>query len=194
MPTTHRRAALHRATAAAQSQPWWFSTRTGNAGPGRFDLAGGGTCYLAHTPAAALLEAAIDPDVEDPVIVVDDLERLTVWSGPVPSARNLADTTRPSVPGLTGEIGTVVPYDLAWLWADAFRAAGRAGISYRSRFGQDRSVALFSESAGAPVDETDARYRGTLRRLPALAFLGALPKEMVTVIGEGSDYEQAPAP
>lgn len=75
-----------------------------------------GTCYLAASPAAAIIERTADSDADQPPVLSSRaLAALRVWSGAVDSARNLADTTQASVATLTSEIATVVPYDLAWL-------------------------------------------------------------------------------
>ncbi len=121
-----------------------------------------GTCYWALSAAAAIIETTNDPDqVDPPVLTVAALERLVVWSATdVPHARSkLADTTRPSVPTLTAEIGTVVPYTLPWAWADAFDADGRRGLIYHSRLGMDESVALFGDAGndlGTPATPQSA--------------------------------------
>jgi hypothetical protein len=150
----------------------WYATRTDGPHPGRFDLADpDGTCYWAMTPATALLEVPADPQqLDPPVLSVAALQPLSAWrADTVPASRSkLADTTVASVPGLTAELATIVPYDLAWQWADALHAEGRSGIVYRSRFGQDDAVALFGP-AGIPPHTPEAT------RQPALAHGGELP-------------------
>lgn len=194
VPQTSRRRSLYRCCASRHVQPWWFSTRSHNPAPGRFDLnAPQGTCYLALSPAAAVIERTTDPDqVDDPVLSLDALAALTVWeAADVPAARSkLADTTRPSVPTLTAEVATVVPYDLAWAWADAFAAAGRSGVLYMARFAMDESVALFA-AAGTPVPALAATPTS------ALAHVGELPTGFRAGLGSVGDLdtlEQAPAP
>ena len=194
VPSTSRRRPLYRCCDARHEQPWWFSTRTDNPDPGRFDLSSPqGTCYLALSPAAAIIEKTTDPDqAEDPVLGLDSLVRLTVWEAvDVPAARSkLADTTRPSVPTLTAEIATVVPYALPWAWADAFRAEGRSGVLYLARFAMDESVALFGE-AGTP----DAAPTST--PTAALAHADELPdgfRAGLGTVGDLDALERGPSP
>lgn len=194
VPSTWRRRPLYRAVADSHTQPWWYSTRTGNPDPGRFDLESPrGTCYWALSPASALIERTTDPDQSDePVLTLDALRRLRVWKAvDVPAARSkLADTTRPSVPGLTAEISTIVPYDLSWAWADAFHADGRNGILYRARFAMDESVALFGDS-GVPDEAPEAG------RSSAVSYADTLPlgfRAGLGAVGDLDTLERAPAP
>lgn len=109
------------------------------------------------------------------------LEAITVWSGRVSAAVNLADVTVASVPELTAEIATIDDYRLPWQWADALHGDGRGGIVYRGRFAQSECVALFGPASvptavpastalrPSPPSRTSApcRQRG-VRRSPAL--------------------------
>jgi hypothetical protein len=187
VPITSRRRPLWRACARTHPQPWWYATRTDGPHPGRFDLADpDGTCYWAMTPATALLEVTADPQqLDPPVLSVAALQRLSVWrADTVPAARSkLADTTVASVPGLTAELATIVPYDLAWQWADALHAEGRSGIVYRSRFGQDDGVALFGPP-GIPPHTPEAT------RQSALAYGGELPPAFLAQIGTVGALDQ----
>lgn len=171
VPSTGRRRPLWRACARHHSQPWWFSTRTENPAPGRFDLQSPrGTCYWALSPAAAIIEATSDPDQAVlPVVTLEALARLSVWQAvDVARARSrLADTTRPSVPTLTAEIATIVPYTLPWVWADAFDADGRHGVLYRARFAIEESVALFGPM-GSAGDMPAADRTSTLEHIAEL--------------------------
>lgn len=194
VPQTSRRRPLYRCCATRHTQPWWFSTRSDNPAPGRFDLnAPEGTCYLALSPAAAIVERTTDPDqLQDPVLSLEALAALTVWEAPdVPAARSkLADTTRPSVPTLTAEVATIVPCTLSWAWADAFAAAGRSGVLYVARFAMDESVALFA-AAGIPVPAPAATPN------PALAHVGELPdgfRAGLGTVGDLATLDKAPAP
>lgn len=160
VPSTRRWRPLWRACGRTHPQPWFFSARGAATDPGRFDLTvPAGTCYWALSPAAAIIETTADPDALDPpAIAVSDLARLTIWeTRDVPQARRrrLADLTVASLPHLTAEIATVVPYALAWMWTDAFHADGRSGICYRGRFSNDEAVALFGPS-GIPDDVPQA--------------------------------------
>jgi hypothetical protein len=132
--------------------PWWFSTRTENRNAGRFDLtAPDGTCYFADDPLAAIIEKLADPQQDQPMVPVEELERLRVWSGRLPSPwDSIADATDRAA-RIPKELGTVVPYDLPWEWADALHDAGRCGLRYWLRLdpGPGRGVAVFSDE-GAP--------------------------------------------
>jgi hypothetical protein len=194
VPTTGRRRPLWRAGDRRQLQPWWFSTRTGNPDPGRFDLEDPrGTSYWALSPATALIEKVADPDQGDPpVVTLKALDRLVVWrTDRVRQARSkLADTTRASVPTLTGELATIVPYILPWTWADAFHAAGNNGILYQARFALDESVALFGPK-GAPDAAPGAEPT------PALEHYDSLPpgfRAGIGTVGRLEDLERAPPP
>lgn len=191
VPMTRRRRPLWRACPAGRASPWWFSTRDQNPAPGRFDLADGrGTSYWALTAAGAILEATADPDSEEPpVISTAALSALEVWAAAdVPAARSrLADTTRASVPGLTGELATHWDYTRTWPWADAFDAAGYTGILYRGRFAQDEAVALFGP-AGLDADPPHAARRR------ALDHARELPPAMVATVGDLDMLEAAPEP
>lgn len=196
MPSTGRRRPLWRACHRRHPQPWWFSSRTENADPGRFDLeAPRGTVYWALSPAAAVIEATSDPDqVDTPVVTLEALARLSVWrAGDVTQARSrLADTTRPSVPTLTVEIGTIVPYAIPWAWADAFDSDGRNGMLYRTRFAMEESVALFG-----PARAPSANEKPTVQRTSALEHVDALPpgfRAGVGSVGTLDHLPRAPAP
>ncbi len=162
--------------------------------PGRFDLRRPqGTSYWALSAATAILEVVTDPDqTEPPLLTFAALEALNVWiAHDVPAARGrLADTTVPSVPGLTAELATVVPYDLSWAWADGFDAAGRRGIVYGARFGMGEAVALFG-SAGVP----DRAPAAVATHAPS--HLAELPPTFLTGLGSVGTLDQlerAPAP
>lgn len=190
VPTTGRRRPLWRATHRRHPHPWWFSSRTDNPAPGRFDLAHPrGCCYWGLSPAAAIIEVTADPDLDDPpVLSLDALAGLAVWrADDVPAARSgLADATVASVPTLTGELATIASYELPWAWADAFDAAARSGVLYTARFGQDESIALFGH-AGAPdrpppvepsaaVDHYHALPPGFRAGIGTVGTLDQLPK------------------
>ncbi|MEX2621276.1 MAG: RES family NAD+ phosphorylase [Egibacteraceae bacterium] len=194
MPRTGRRRPLWRACDRRHDQPWWFSTRTGNPEPGRFDLQRPrGTCYWALSSATAIIEKIADPDQDDPPVVsVTALARLVVWRADrVGQARSkLADTTVASIPGLTGELATIVPDMLAWQWADAFDAAGHNGILYQARFARDECVALFGPD-GAPEDAPPAEPT------PVLDHYDTLPpgfRAGIGTVGAIKDLTRAPPP
>lgn len=136
--------------------PWWFSTRTGNASPGRFDLKDPyGTCYFADDPVAALIEKLVDPRQEESLVDARDLQRLRVWSGTPPAPWAMAADTTDRRSRMPKELGTTVPYDLPWQWADAVHngGQGRPALRYWLRLdpGHGRGIAAFS-TAGVPRD------------------------------------------
>jgi hypothetical protein len=194
VPTTGRRRPLWRACDRRRDQPWWYSTRTDNPDPGRFDLAlPRGTCYWALSPATALVEKIADPDQEEaPVASVTALARLMVWRAEnvAPARSKLANTTVASVPTLTAELATIVPYALPWQWADAFDAAGRHGILYRARFALDESIALFGRNGAA-------EHTPEAHPTAALEHYDALPSGFragVGTVGPKADLDPAPPP
>lgn len=192
--STSRRRPLYRACSATHPQPWWYSTRTGNPSPGRFDLEEpSGTCYWALDAGSAIIEATADPDqLDPPVITYDALLALAVWrADDVPGARSkLADLTERSTARLTDEIATIVPYTLPWAWADALVDAGFRGLLYRARFAMAESVALFGpagQPTGAPAADPSS----------ALDHLHEVPDELwagTGSVGRLDDLEQAPPP
>lgn len=121
------------------------------------------------------------------MLTVHALARLRVWRADiVPAARSgLADTTRASVPRLTGEIGTIVPYDLPWQWADEFARHGRSGVLYRGRFSLAESVALFGP-AGTSADPPAADHQ------PATAIVDQLLAPFRAGIGTVGPLDQLP--
>lgn len=107
------------------------------------------------------------------------LAELSVWRAEqVPAARRrLADVTVASVPGLTTEVSTTVPYTLTWQWADALHEVGNSGMLYTARFGMDEAVALFGP-AGVPADAPAAT------RAAAVTHLASLPGEFLSGVGD----------
>lgn len=193
--TTHRRRTLYRAVASHDTSPWWYSSRDTAENPGRFDLTTpDGTCYWAVSIGGAILEAITDPEQEDPPLIsLGGLRRMSVWQADQVAAarRTLADATVASLPGLTGEIGTYVPYEVTWQWADTFHAAGLHGIVYRGRFAQDDCLALFGAAGLHPHPEAIVSRRpatGLTDHLPA-AYLGN-----VASVGNLDELDAAPPP
>lgn len=82
VPAVGRQEALWRACGRNHARPWWYSSRTDNARPGRFDLElPNGTAYWATHPETAIMEAATDPDeVDGPLITYTALQNLLMWS------------------------------------------------------------------------------------------------------------------
>lgn len=198
LPRIHDDGPWHRCIDGRHAQPWWFSTRTDNNDPGRFDLpTPSGTCYLAGDPAAAIIERCAEPDADDPPPPTTRmLAGLRVWSGTLDDGSQLADTTRASVPRLTAELATVVPFDLPHAWADAMALAGARGLLYTSRFASELALALFG-LAGAPDpnDRNDPRSAGALRPSGALDHLDELPPALRAVAVEDLDgFTPGPSP
>lgn len=184
----------HRCIDRDYGQPWWFSSRTDNPSPGRFDLERpAGTCYLAASAVGAIIERVADPDLAEPIRpTVDELRALAVWSGELMGPPRVADTTRAVLPRLTGELDTIVPYDLPWAWADAIRSAGADGLLYRARFARDRALGLFGDTSQAGATGAP---RGDLVPTPALRHVASLPVELQpTVVGPRAAFATGPAP
>lgn len=152
--------------------PWWFSTRTGNPSPGRFDLeTPSGTCYFADDPVAAMIEKLVDPCQEEPLVDVRDLQRLRVWSGVLQAPWAVAADTTDRRSRVFKELGTIVPYDLSWRWADAVYDGGRGrpALRYWLRLnpGSGRGIAVFSD-AGTTADPPPLRDRPAVDHLDEL--------------------------
>lgn len=198
VPRVVRDGPWHRCVDRRHEQPWWFSSRTGNDNPGRFDLeAPAGTCYLAARPVAAILEVCADPDALDPPPPTTRLiAALTVWSGRLHDGSGLADTTVACTPRLTLELSTVVPYDLPHGWADALAADGASGLISTARFGSDDVLALFGpEGQPEPDVPDDPRVAGVLTPTPATDHAGDLPLAMRPVPAlDADEYDRAPPP
>lgn len=120
--------------------PWWF----GNSMKGRFDLPEPeGTCYLATDEISALLEV-IGPNLERGSVSLDFLNARSLRKLELPEELDLSDlTSREAVRfGITGEIGTLVPYDLPQTWAAALRTLGSPGLAYWPRHDPARTVSV----------------------------------------------------
>jgi hypothetical protein len=169
----------------AVNGPWWFSS----SGDGRFDLAPpDGTCYLAFAPCTAIREAAGETLVQagwvSAVFAADRcVSRLTA-----PRTTTLADTSHDDAAqyGLTCELGTITPYTLARVWAQAFAQTFR-GLVYQSRFttGSTRAVALFH--AGGVADwEPDVHPEPYVQAAGRCGIKVASPVRAVTIISTPS--------
>lgn len=160
---------FHRATWDRHG-PWWFATRSDDpAAAGRFDLQRPrGTCYLADDPVAAVVEKLTDPDDLDRLVSRAELERVVVWSGRLDRPPTVADTTARSS-RVPKELGTIVPFDLPWTWADALDAAARNGVLSWLRLDPtgSRGLAVFG-----PAGACDARP--ALTAAPATAWADEL--------------------
>lgn len=160
---------------------WWFS----NDGSGRFDLAAPeGTCYLATDAYAALREASRGGPVS--AVWVRDRELREV-PAPDPAAR-LAATTRRGAGhfGMTGELATLVPYQLPRRWAVAFRRAGFAGIRHELRHdprARPSGVSLFGPAGEGPwTAGTSVSLTPEALQVAGVEVLDIPPVSAVTVI------------
>ncbi|HEX5614565.1 MAG TPA: RES family NAD+ phosphorylase [Acidimicrobiia bacterium] len=148
--------------------PWWFSSD----GTGRFDLEPpSGTCYLATTPVAALLELLGPELAQTRAISTEALEDRDVRELRLPRRVRLADAVsrRAAAFGVTAELTTIVPYALPRAWARALAGADFAGIRHAVRHdpeGRPEGVALF-DAAG------ERKWRRG-RVLPPAAILAEL--------------------
>ena len=188
----------HRCVAVRHDQPWWFSTRTDNPAPGRFDLEEpDGTCYLAASAVAALVETLADPDAETPIRpTIEELQALRVWSGDLEGPPEVADTTVLSLPGVTEELNSVTPYELPWAWVDEISNSGAEGLVYTARFGRERALALFGPASRPMVDAgQEIPTRGDMEPTPALEYVTDLPAILRPgSVGNHDDFEAGPPP
>jgi hypothetical protein len=155
--------------------PWWFS----GDGSGRFDLeAPAGTCYLATTPVAALLEALGPELAGGRAVAPEAFADRELRDLALPRRVRLADAAsrRAAGFGITAELTAIVPYDLPRAWARALAAARFDGIRSTLRHdpaSRPEGVALF----GA------AGERARWRRGRARAISGALTAELEAETG-----------
>lgn len=126
---------------AADSGPWWFSS----SGAGRFDLpAPRGTCYLASSPRAAVLER-IGPDLAAHGLVPSSLLDGRVVSRlklPRPVVVANVDIVAASRYGVTRELPVMTPYAIPQAWAAALARSSFGGIVAGLRFTPGRPVGL----------------------------------------------------
>jgi hypothetical protein len=152
---------------------------------GRFDLPKPhGTCYLAADPLAALLEL-LGPERSAGGIVTSELlaeRRLRELQ--LPGDITVADVTSRGASGfgVTGEIGTILPYDRPQAWARQLHRANFQGIVYWLRHDPARSegFALFG-----PHGERRAWKRGRER---------ALSRELIQRLREECNIEVVSIP
>lgn len=128
--------------------PWWFASVPVGRPGGRFDLppAVGGTCYLASSPTAAVLEVFQE---HLPVLPVEELQprRRVIVDAPEEAPR-AADATAPAATGFGITSGLWSTPDRAKTQglAAAFRRDGwwavRSGV-HHDVTGHERALALF---------------------------------------------------
>lgn len=137
--------------ASSRPEPWWFCS----AGDCRFDLVRPrGTCYLGTDEMVGLVEA-IGPEMSGRTVSAEFVARRSIYGLDTERGYKLADTaSRRAIGfGVTNELTTMVPYDVALRWASALDSAGFGGIAYRTRFDTGlaaRGVALFGPTGPAP--------------------------------------------
>lgn len=128
---------------------WWFSS-----GSGRFDLPEPeGTCYLASTPEAAVMELVGWSHARHGWVPADLLEERVVSTLHLPASVRAADCAGEGARQwrVTNELTSTSAYDVAQAWARVFRRDGFGGVLGALRFspGEARGLALFG-TAGAP--------------------------------------------
>lgn len=151
------------ADGSVRDDPWWFASLPAPAGGGgRFDLpAPMGTCYLATTPVAAVLEALQAHLTNLPVeeLRVRRLARLFA-SDDVPPAADLTSPAAVGRLGVTAALWAGSDRALTQRWALALRRDGwwavHAGIQHDPS-GTSRGVALFD--TGGAHGPTIGRWR-----------------------------------
>lgn len=126
---------------------------------GRFDLPKPhGTCYLASDEIAALLEV-IGPNRLGGGVCREFFDARRLRRLRLPAKRRLADLVarRAAAFGITGEIGSLVPYDLPQRWARRLHRATFEGVIFHLRHDPSAAegLALFG-----PTGERKAWRRG----------------------------------
>jgi hypothetical protein len=123
--------------------PWWF----GSSLTGRFDLPHPrGTCYLAEDDLGALLEV-VGRERSGGAVSTHFLASRYLHRLRLPRSHRAADCScrRAARFGMTGELGTVMPYRLPQAWAAGLADAGFEGLVYRLRHdpAASRGTAVF---------------------------------------------------
>lgn len=139
---------------AADNGAWWFGS-----GDGRFDLPEpDGTCYLASTPEAAVMELVGPGFARNGWVPADLLSDRVVSRLHLPSSVRAADCAdeRAREWRVTNELTSTSAYDVTQAWARVLRRDGFGGVLAALRFspGEIRGLAVFG-AAGAPVPAWD---------------------------------------
>ncbi|MBA2495635.1 MAG: RES family NAD+ phosphorylase [Acidimicrobiia bacterium] len=154
--TLHRVWRYRSRRGVVRPQPWWFASVPDDAAGGRrFDLpAPMGTCYLATTACAAVLEALQAHLVNLPIDELRARRRVELCAPA--DAPVAADLVAPSVAGrfgITAAMWAGGDRPLTQRWAYALRRDGwwaiRAGIQHDPT-GGERGVALFDHQGSHP--------------------------------------------
>lgn len=186
----------------ARREPWWFCSapgpsarETGDGGGGRFDLPSpDGTCYLATSPAAAILEAL--GDFSGGVLPVSALLSRSMMEARAPQGSpSMADVTaeRAAGFGLGAPLWADGRRQLTQHWARRIRGAGWPGIHYGASHdpsGWSRCVALFDEHGAHPP--WGAPWATTVSPLLAPETLRSLSRFGVTVTARTPNLEVVP--
>ena len=109
-----------------ENSPWWFCADL----ECRFDLSEPqGTCYVAEDQLGSFVEVFTDVTL----VAEEEVEQRSLSALHVPRTLRLANCTDPASRsfGCTGEIHTIVDYDLTQRWGRAFASAGFDGRSSR---------------------------------------------------------------
>lgn len=170
--------------------PWWFASVPAEPSiGGRFDLrAPGGTCYLAETVAAAVLEAlqAHLTNLPEAELAARGAVHVAVPSG-MPPAADLGDPAGVEL-GVTAAIWAGPDQPLTQRWAAAFRRDGwwalYAGIQHDPS-GQLRGVAVFDHAGEHEPTHTDGWSTEEVDRLGEVT-LAELAQVGVIVRGPGN--------
>lgn len=165
--------------------PWWFATASDDAGGGRFDLpAPHGTCYLATSPIAALLEAF--QGYGRGLLPESELRRRTLAevdaSDAAPDAADLA-SRRSRGAGVTAALWAGGDRALTQRWAAALRRAGWLAVHHGVQHdpeGRLRGVALFDHAGEHPPydDEGWAHREASLHDDALVEALGGFGIEL----------------
>jgi hypothetical protein len=164
---------LHRVFRADRRSPWWFAGVHPGDDPnkhGRFDLPRPlGTCYLALTPIAAVLETLYGFD--SGLLPVSELAGRLRAEVPAPrSAPAAANVTSPKArgSGATAALWAGSERRITQRWALALHRAGwralHAGIAHDPT-GRQRSVALFDVAGEHSPYGDHAGWRANVRTL-----------------------------
>lgn len=164
---------LHRVFAARRSSPWWFAAlphpATDPEAHGRFDLpAPLGSCYLALTPVAAVLETFVHFAGRLPDNELRARRRAEVVApDSAPPAANLAAPSSRGA-GVTAALWAGGDRALTQSWALALHRAGwralHSGVAHDPA-GRLRAVTLFDAAGEHPPYDSPSEWPVQLRTL-----------------------------
>jgi hypothetical protein len=154
---------LRNQATGALNSPWKFSSVP--PGESRFDLhAPEGTCYWSDRRYGSWVEVWRGTGVVDRA----DVTRRAMFSATPPTLR-LANTLALAAHtfGGTGELSTLIPYDLPQAWAQALRSSGFAGLVGLCR--HDPSLTARNVAVFGPGGVVTRRTGWTTRRSDLLS-------------------------